>query len=615
MSPPRREQPPRETRYWSVPRARRMWVGIVGWTLWAAIGLVVSILGGAYIYLDDTLEVAVPNTAEAKAARAATRPVLPGQPTNILLIGSDTRPSDGDPGRSDSLILVRMDPQRDLISMLSFPRDLWVNIPGHGQGKINSAYSFGPATTINTVKQLTGQPVNDYVVVNFSGFAKLVNRVGGVYIDVNRRYYNKNIGTAATNFSDIDILPGYQRLDGSDALAYVRYRHTDSTYARDARQQLFLSELKRQAAQLGNFSNVTSLRKIFADKTLQMSIEDPGRFIKLMNLALFVPKDRIARASIEGSSGMIDGASVELADQSEIDAKVALWKEPEFVQETNTAKPIDPSEVTVTVLNGSGTLLAAEDVAQALADKRYRTRVGGNAADFDFASSAVYYADGYRDPARKIAALLGPGATIGALENGGGRGNQVVVVAGADFTGTLATPPKAEARPAADTVDTTSLVAPLRGLRSEAQGMRLMAPLKVATGSDVRIVRAYRISKDGGDSGPPGLKIVFRISVGGAPKYWSISMTSMKDPPIVNSDTRYTSGGREYRTFYDGRNLQRVAFRSGSTWYWVSNTLMNELSAKTLEEIAKSMRPLNRATLTKGRTDTEIPVATEESTP
>ncbi len=376
MSPPRREQPPRETRYWSVPRARRMWVGIVGWTLWAAIGLVVSILGGAYIYLDDTLEVAVPNTAEAKAARAATRPVLPGQPTNILLIGSDTRPSDGDPGRSDSLILVRMDPQRDLISMLSFPRDLWVDIPGHGQGKINSAYSFGPATTINTVKQLTGQPVNDYVVVDFSGFAKLVDRVGGVYIDVDRRYYNKNIGTAATNFSDIDILPGYQRLDGSDALAYVRYRHTDSTYARDARQQLFLSELKRQAAQLGNFSNVTSLRKIFADKTLQMSIEDPGRFIKLMNLALFVPKDRIARASIEGSSGMIDGASVELADQSEIDAKVALWKEPEFVQETNTAKPIDPSEVTVTVLNGSGTLLAAEDVAQALADKRYRTRVG-----------------------------------------------------------------------------------------------------------------------------------------------------------------------------------------------------------------------------------------------
>jgi LCP family protein required for cell wall assembly len=616
VSAARPEPPHRRARYWRVPHRRRLWVGVVGWTLWALVGLVASVLGGAYIYLDDTLEVAVPDTAEAKAARAATRPVLPGEPTNILLIGSDTRPSEGDPGRSDSLILVRMDPRRDFISMLSFPRDLLVDIPGHGQGKINSAYSYGPATTIETVKQLTGQPVNDYVIVDFAGFEKLVDRVGGVYIDVDRRYFNENIGTAATNYSNIDIQPGYQRLDGADALAYVRYRHTDSTYARDARQQLFLSELKRQGANLGNLTNVTSLRKIFADKTLEMSIENPSRFIKLMNLALFVPKDRIARATVEGRGGMINGASVELADPAEVAAKVALWREPEFVQETSTAKPMDPSAVDVTVLNGSGAVLGAEDVAQALAKKRYRTRVGGNAESFDFASSAVYYADGYRDPARRIAALLGPGATIGALENGRGNGTDVVVVAGADFTGELAPPPKPEVRPPADTVDTTGLVATLREARGQVPGMRVMAPLKVARGSEARIVRAYRVSRDGGDDGPPALKLVFQVVSDGAPKYWGITMTSMKNPPIVEGETgRYTSGGREYRTFYDGRNLQRLAFRSGNTWYWVSNTLMNDLSAKTIEEIAKSMRPLNRATLPADRTDTPIAVSAEAPTP
>lgn len=616
MSARRSEPPHRGARYWRVPRSRRVWVALVGWSLWALAGIVVSVFVGAYLYLDDTLKAAVPNTVEAKAARAATRPVLPGEPTNILLIGSDTRPAEGDPGRSDSLILVRMDPQRDLISMLSLPRDLWVDIPGHGQGKINSAYSFGAAATIDTVQQLTGQPVNDYVIVDFAGFAKLVDRVGGVYIDIDRRYFNENIGTAATNYADIDVQPGYQRLNGADALAYVRYRHTDSTYARDARQQLFLSDLKRQAAQLGSLTNVTSLRKIFQDKTLEMSIEDPGRFITLMNLALFVPKDRIARASIQGRGDMINGASVELADPSEIAAKVALWKEPEFVQERKAAKPIDPRTVDVTVLNGSGAVLAAEEMAQALSTKRYRTRVGGNAENFDFASSAVYYAAGSREPARAIATLLGPGATIGALQNGGGSGNEVVVVAGADFTGRLATPPKAEARPPADTVDTTSLVETMRGVRSQVRGLRLMAPLKVASGSEARIVRAYRISKDGGDNGPPAVRIVFQVQVGGAPKYWGISMTTMKNPPIVEGETgRYTTGGREYRTYYDGRNLQRLAFRSGATWYWVSNTLMNELSAKTIEEIAKSMRPLNRARLPKGKTDTAITVSTEASTP
>src|SRR5690606_7608360 len=359
----------------------------------------------------DTLEEAAPDTAEAKAARAATRPVLPGEPENILLIGSDTRPQDGDPGRSDSLILVRLNSKQGYISMLSFPRDLLVHIPGAGENKINAAYSLGAAKTIETVQELTGEDVNGYVIVDFHGFAKLVDAEGGVYLDVDRRYYNKNIGTAATNYADIDLQPGYQRLNGTDALAYVRYRHTDSDYARIARQQQFLSELKRQTKDLGNLTNITTFRKIFGEN-IETSITNPRRFLGLLELALTTPDDRIARISIKGRSDIVNGAAVEIASPQEIATKVAEWKNPEFEEGNGREQaPIDPSAVDVTVLNGSGRVLAAEDLAAALNEKRYRTSVGGNADSFDYESSVVYYAPGFREPARKIGALLGPSAS------------------------------------------------------------------------------------------------------------------------------------------------------------------------------------------------------------
>ena len=613
MTPPP-EPPHRNARYWRVPPRRRTWVSVAAFSLWILVGLVVSVLLGGYIYLDDTLEASAPNTPEAKAARAAVRPVLPGKPTNVLLIGSDTRPQLGDPGRSDSLILVRMDPKHDFISMLSFPRDLYVNIPGMGMNKINAAYSQGPAKTIETIQELTGEPVNDYVIVDFAGFSKLVDAVGGVYLDVDRRYFNKNVGTAATNYADIDLQPGYQKLDGADALSYVRYRHTDSDYDRIARQQQFLSELKRQTKQLGNLTNVTTFRKIYG-KNIETSITNVPKFLSLLELALTVPKDRIARVAIQGRSDMINEASVELADSTEIATKVGEWRDPEFEQSTTAAKPIDPSAVDVTVYNGSGRALAAEDVAQALSEKRYRATVGGNAPTFDYTSSAVFYGPGFRDPARRIAALLGPTTSIGALDPAKANGNEVVVMTGANFTGTLATPPKAASRPPSDVVTTAGVVPAMRQIQQSA-GFPVMAPLKVARGSAVKIVRADKVVANGGSGSPRMVKVVFNVNPGGVARYWAITMTNMKNPPIVEGETgSYESGGRRYLTYYDGRNLQRLAFQKDGVWYWVSNTLKNDLSAKTIEEIAKSMRPLNRAKLPKGATDTPISVETEGSTP
>ena len=114
----------------------------------------------------------------AAADKEVDRPI-PNKPMNILLIGSDQSNLPGDPGRSDTQLLVRLDPETKSISMLSLPRDLQVDIPGVGLAKMNEAYSYGgPALVIKTFKQLTGLPVNGWIEVNFAGFWHVVNILG-----------------------------------------------------------------------------------------------------------------------------------------------------------------------------------------------------------------------------------------------------------------------------------------------------------------------------------------------------------------------------------------------------------------------------------------------------
>ncbi|HEX8054347.1 MAG TPA: LCP family protein [Thermoleophilaceae bacterium] len=173
-----------------------------------------------------------------------------GKPQTIMLIGSDTRGKGsrdytGERGLSDTMMLVRLDPSKNQIAVLSLPRDLKVRIPGHGVDKLNAAYALGGAKlTLKTVKDFTGLGVNHVVNVDFRGFRKAVNALGCVWVDVDRRYFNDNSG--GDQYATIDINPGYQKICDQDALDYVRYRHTDNDLVRAARQQDFLRSLKSQ---------------------------------------------------------------------------------------------------------------------------------------------------------------------------------------------------------------------------------------------------------------------------------------------------------------------------------------------------------------------------------
>ena len=216
----------------------------------------------------------------------------PGSAQTILLLGSDHRPNTPiSAANSDTIILVRLDPSSSTINVVSVPRDLRVTIPGGGVQKINAAYSLGGPNLVVKTLQLNVFPrlqVNHIVDINFDGFKALVNQIGCVYTDVDRRYFNKNVGTAATDYSDIDIQAGYQKLCGDSALAYVRYRHTDTDIVRSARQQDFIRQAKDQYGQANLIANRDTLLSIFGKHTqTDPDLHSTDGLINLFNLVAF----------------------------------------------------------------------------------------------------------------------------------------------------------------------------------------------------------------------------------------------------------------------------------------------------------------------------------------
>jgi LCP family protein required for cell wall assembly len=208
-----------------------------------------------------------------------------GKPQTILLIGADQRApgaADYNEGaRSDTMMLVRLDPSKRATALMSLPRDLKVRIPSHGVAKLNEAYSEGGVKlTVKTIKLLTGLRINHVVNIDFRGFRKAINALHCVYVDIDRRYYNEGGG-----YARIDIQPGYQEICGETALDYVRYRHTDNDIIRASRQQDFLRQMKQQIGVNRLIERRDKLIKIFGKYT-QSDIGSRTAVLRLLNLAI-----------------------------------------------------------------------------------------------------------------------------------------------------------------------------------------------------------------------------------------------------------------------------------------------------------------------------------------
>jgi LCP family protein required for cell wall assembly len=214
--------------------------------------------------------------------------VDPGGPQTILVLGSDRRYIDiqtHSPVRSDTIMLIRLDPSKDATALMSIPRDLKVDIPGYGENKINQAYALGgPKLSIKTIRQLLGIPINHVVNVNFGGFRRAVDRLGCVYVDVDRHYYHSNLGLPAfLQYAEINVPAGYQKLCGQKALDYVRYRHGDNDFVRGARQQDFLSQAKDQIGVTKLFTDRNELLRIFRSYA-QTDIRGSDAVLRLLKL-------------------------------------------------------------------------------------------------------------------------------------------------------------------------------------------------------------------------------------------------------------------------------------------------------------------------------------------
>jgi LCP family protein required for cell wall assembly len=227
-----------------------------------------------------------------------------GGPQTILVLGSDKRPDLEDAGRSDTTMLLRIDPDQDAIALLSLPRDLKVNIPGYGVGKLNDAYTVGgPKKTLEVVKQLTGIQIHHVVNVDFKGFEQAINAIDCVYVDVDRDYFHTNEGLAVSDYySEIDINAGYQMLCGDRALQYVRYRHTDNDIVRAARQQDFLREARQKIGPSRLFNDRDELLKIFTRYTTS-DIDDPISLKQVLETFLGAADAPVKQIHFQGTLG------------------------------------------------------------------------------------------------------------------------------------------------------------------------------------------------------------------------------------------------------------------------------------------------------------------------
>ncbi len=609
----RQPEPPPQT-------GRSLALRIIGWAALVLVTVLSGVVGGAYLYLHESVAAVAPKTIEVKQAAKKLNVALPGQPANALVIGYDRRAGEakGEPSRSDTLMLVRADPEGKTISMLPFPRDLRVEIRCPGRtpftDKINAAYSAcGPQGTLQTVKALTGLPVNYLITINFRGFRQLVDKLGGIWLDVDRRYFNDRAGPYG--YATINLQPGYQRLTGYKALDYVRFRHTDSDIHRNARQQQFVRALKEQIQT--NFSALKLPRVI---KVLTSNVEvgqgggknvDAKTVLEYALLAYSLPNGHVFQTRIEGLQGFSDlttapeNVSRAVREFTHPDVEAPKKATAVALKEKVKVKVPPAKETTVTVLNGNGVPGSASNASYLLGQRGYEmvlppNGVNGNAPSFDFFRTVVFFnpaRKGTKVGAQRIASLFGSAdvkrttPAIRQLSNGA----MLTTVVGQTFHGTLAAAPVDQTpkrAPANVTPGTSASRDVLRERRGKVD-FPLMVPTVIERSSWIdreRPVRLYRIDPKGRHK---AIRLVYRM--GGANEYWGIQETDWDGAPVLGSTSFVRNiGGRRYELHYDGPKLHMVVLRTPKASYWVVNTLLDRLSNETMIAIAKGLRPLSK---------------------
>ena len=399
-----------------------------------------------------------------------------GEPVNILIVGTDSREGidaddpaseaflgDGEIGCdcTDTIMVVRIDPEEQSASILSFPRDLWIPIADTGEpARINSAHARGEQVLIDTIRQNFGVPINHYVEVDFVGFEQLVDAVGGVPMWFDAPVRDRNSGLSITQAE-------CQVLDGEQARQFVRARHLqymdeDGDWVSDGsadlgritRQQAFIRRAVHKAVSKG-LGNPMTLNELVSAGVANVRLDgafSTGDLLSLGKQFAEYDADDLVGYSIP-SEGMRTsaGAAVQIPLTAEADEILNIFR-------GLPSGTVSPQSVGVSVFNGSGVEGQARDLAGALGSIGFNVQGIGTSPEH-LTRTTVRYGEGAEADARMLGRYITGGAALVPDETV--AEGEVVLVTGTDFT-TVHDQPAPEGAPDDDRT-TTSTTATTEG--------------------------------------------------------------------------------------------------------------------------------------------------------
>jgi LCP family protein required for cell wall assembly len=505
-------------------RPPRLWWGM--WKRFLIAGvLIVALSGGATatVALNKITTIAdevFPKLNEISAPKSVVTPVYDGGPQTFLILGSDRRVGSKDsydredPPHSDTILLVRFDPEQEQTSVLSIPRDLMVNITADGQTytneKINAAYTLGnrfggtkggmvlAAETIER-EVFPGLQLNGIIDVSFRGFIQVVDTLGCAYVNVDHRYYNENVGSEETDYTSINLQPGYQKLCYENALDYVRYRHTDSDFVRVARQQDFIRDLREQISPGNELGQIDTVAKAVGRAITTTFHASASELIELAKLIAFSQGKPLRQVKFR---------TADVEDQ--LNGISYVTSTPELEQQT------------------LADFLHGHEQLSLPAPTGHSSRHGHRSHHVSARSLNLYPTSA--------------------------EGNAEVVKAALNVPFPVLYP--------------TLQTGPAEQLQ----------------------VRPYTLKDQQGNT-HNAYVVVWRENVDGG--YYDFEGSDWLNPPLFAHARVQSIDGRPYQLIDDGSHIHVIGWRSGDVLYWLTNTLLEELSNAQMIAIAQSAQPLH----------------------
>ena len=601
------------TVYAAERRSGRRWLRVLVMSVVLLFGLVLAAAGGTYLWLNwkmapthqdpnaSTIDSILHATTSSAGGTATT--LEPPNTQNILVLGSDNRENEGEKyGRSDTLMVVHIDREQDFVSILSIPRDLRVEIPGHGVQKINAAYAIGgTALSIEAVQQATGIDLDHYVNIDFDAFRQLTTELGGIYVDVDRRYYYKGL-----DYEIIDLQPGYQALMGENALDYVRFRHDGNNgFSRILRQQRFLRAAKEQISKLDAVVKIPSIVDLVAQ-----NVKTDLTTAQVLRLALWGARlggGRIEQVDLEATTADIGGASYVLVSDAAMKRAVQdLFTPPEATTRATTTtstgeqgagsagtssteagsggtagttatslEKVDLTGITVDIRNGNGRSGEAAAAASWLRSMGAKVGTVGDASSFDVANTRIVYPSDHKGAAK----LVGRAVGITRL-NADSSVVNVSLVLGKDFV-----PPTSFK--GVLTIDDLPDKGEYKALRT-LSGLPMVAPSYLPDGYKRKDSRMYEI--DTGDGPKKAVKVIYRY--GNEDQYLGLMATAFTDAPAAAAGETLTVGGTVYTVVSFGGKVDHIWWKRDGVLFWVSNTLSSLVDREEMLKVATGMVPV-----------------------